>query len=736
MTTQQPQTGRRAERDDAPVASPVPAGAAEAELSGATSPELSGATQPAKPAAATPELPGLARPEVPRQRGKPATSAAQPATLKPPTPAPPEAPPADAPSQAPEAVPAEAPATAPEQVPKAAPGELPAVRPKGLRDDRPPGAPPDPWASFATTTERAPGRIRRVSRAAAAALIHEYALAVYGSILLAVAMTWPTLRYPMYTLPQDTGDPALRAWQLAWSGYSLRTGEAQLWHANAFFPERFSFAFSDALIGYAPAGMLGDGVGAAILRYNIVFVLATALLLMGAYALARQLGADRTGSAVAAVAFAFAPWRLAHAGHLDVVSTGAIPLALAMLARGHGWSLRHGFRAGRRHAGWVVGGWLVAAWQLSLGFGIGLPFAYAMGVLVLVMTVSVLSCRMWRRLRRRAAGPILGRTVVTADVVGLLVFTGVGAVLAVPYLTAARLHSYARHTTAEIDSFSPPLRSLFIAPAESRVWGAAHAVPRGSLPWQPEMTLLPGFTLYALALVGLVFSVWTLRQRLFLLTGVLVATVLSLGTGFFDGRWTYLPLFAHLPTWSGIRTPGRLMLWTTLLLAVLAAGAVTDFVRRAEQLSAMRVPPWPGPWLRLAMLTPLLLVVVEGLNTTPHPTVPTAPAAMRAVPGPMLVLPTAALGDQLVLLWSTDRFPQVANGTGAFVPRRQDEMRRAAVAFPDAASVEYLRRRGITTVVLLRDAVAGTPWQEAGDLAVEALGIQREDLADAVVFRL
>jgi hypothetical protein len=51
----------------------------------------------------------------------------------------------------------------------------------------------------------------------------------------------------------------------------------------------------------------------------------------------------RTLSAtVAGVARAYAPWRLAHAGHLNVLSTGGIALSLAMIARGHGWSLRTG----------------------------------------------------------------------------------------------------------------------------------------------------------------------------------------------------------------------------------------------------------------------------------------------------------------------------------------------------------------------------------------------------------
>jgi hypothetical protein len=607
---------------------------------------------------------------------------------------------------------------------------------KGLRrrkpklpSTRPPGAPPDPWTAFAETSERGPGRIRRATRFVGRLLIHEYALVVYGSLVLAVLLTWPALRYPMHTFPQDLWDPSRQAWQISWVGHILTTNPAGLWQSNAFFPEPYSYAFGDSLLGYAPAGLLGSGPLAAVLRYNILFVLAHALLAIGGYALIRQLGAGRTGAVVGAVAFAYAPWRLAQEGHLDIVSAGGIPLALAMLARGHGWSMRYGFRPGRRHAGWATLGWLVATWQLSLGFSLGLPFAYVLAVLIVIVGLAVLV----RRLRRRSPRPVLGWRLLVTDLLGILIFAGVGLLIALPYLRVPDTGP----AGTEIKFFSAPLRGLLIGPAESRIWGGPHAVPRQSLGWPAEMALLPGFVLYAFALVGLVFSVWRMWHRLVLLLAVMACAILTVGTTFFEGRWTYLPLFGHLPASFGVRIPGRLMLWVTLLLAILAAGAVAEFVRRAENLAAQRMPPWPGPWLRLATLVPLLLVLVETWNATAHPVVPQQPAAMRTITGPMLVLPTSALTDQTVMLWSTSRFQRVANGSGGFAPQRQSELRRSVASFPDAASVEYLRQRGVAMVLLLPDQVVGTPWERAGDVPVDTLGIRREDLADnSVVFYL
>src|SRR4029453_92791 len=99
---------------------------------------------------------------------------------------------------------------------------------------------------------------------------------------------------------------------------------------------------------------IGHGPVAAVVRYNIMYVLVSAGASFGAYALLRQLGAGRAGSSPPAAAFASAPWRLAQAGHLQVLSTGGIALALAMLARGHGYSFRDGYSPDRVRPGWAA----------------------------------------------------------------------------------------------------------------------------------------------------------------------------------------------------------------------------------------------------------------------------------------------------------------------------------------------------------------------------------------------
>ena len=451
------------------------------------------------------------------------------------------------------------------------------------------GTDDDPFTAFAPVPVVVPGRGRRIATRTGTALgrfiTHEWTLAAVASVLLAAVMTWPTLQHPASTIPQDIWDPTLQAWQMAWAGHILTTDPTQLWNANAFYPDQYSYAFSDTLLGYAPAGMIGSGPVAAIVRYNIIFVLIFALAFFGAYALARQLGTGRTGAAVAGAAFAYAPWRLGQAGHLHVLSIGGIALALAMLARGHGFSLRDGYDPDKRRWGWVLAGWLVAAWQISLGFGIGIPFAYALLIIVLV------SALIWgyRHLRVWKETKPFGWKLLLTNLGGGLVFAAVGALMAYPYLQVLKQHPYARRSEEILALFSPPLKGFFISPPESYLWGDAYRDARQALPWAPEMALLPGFFLYGLALAGLFVSVWQLRHRLLLAAGVAVTVMLAMGTnGPGHGEYGYLALYRYLPGFDGIRTSGRLMVWSTLFLALLAAGAVSAFAQRAVELFADR----------------------------------------------------------------------------------------------------------------------------------------------------
>jgi hypothetical protein len=603
-------------------------------------------------------------------------------------------------------------------------------------------------ATAAARDEQAPGGTAPEAAAAPGPLWslrrlwsrREWILVILGGSALAVLMTWPTLRDPRHTVPGDIGDPALFAWQIAWGGHQLLHNPLHLWDSNTFYPDPHSLAFTDTVVGYAPFGMIGSGMDAAVLRYNILYVLLHAVAFVGAYALTRQLGAHPLGATVAGVAWTYAPWRLAHAGHLNVISTGGIALSLAMIARGHGWSLRTGHRPERHSPRWALAGWLVGAWQITLGLAIGLAFAYV----VMAVCLVAAACYGWAWWRR--GRPTFGRRLLAADLIGGACFAAATVFMGLAFARVVELQPQADRGLNWTEMYSPAWRGLLIAPDSSWVWGARHAAARSHLPWPPEMTLLPGLALIILATTGMFFSVFRVRHRILLTLGTLGAVLLALGATLpGHGDPGYLTLSKHLPGWVALRTPGRMTVWTTLLLAILAAGAVSAFVAGARSAA-----PWPKAGtgrsgllargrfvaLRLALLIPLVLVTVEGVNRTPHPEVLRYPAAMGAAQEPILVLPSGGSLEMSIMLWSANGFPRIPNGLITFVPTGQERIRSVSLTFPDPASIAALRAAGIRSVVVLPESLGGTPWEGVPSRPIDGLGITKEQIDGTILYRL
>lgn len=585
----------------------------------------------------------------------------------------------------------------------------------------------DPWDQFAPDP---PGArviervVHRVLDALDRTFHNERVLAVIGSLGLASAMTWPVLRHPLSALPEPTvsgplalGEPALAAWQIAWAGNALIHDPGSLLQTNAFQGGKFGYPLSSGLLGYLPFGMIGSGQSAAIARYNIFFVLAFALATFGGYALVRQLGARKLAAGIAGIAFAYAPWRLGQAGHLEVLSTGGIALSLAMLARGHGWTLARTSGNRKTRPGWAIAGWLLAAWQLTLGYTTAVAFGY-------VLLIGTVACGVrWLVPGHRPTFGWLSRL----DLLGIAIFSATAAGLGYLYRTGMAERPETAVSQSDIALSSPPLKGFLTAPAESLLWGGGHDAPRAALSWSRGMAVLPGYFLLALALVGLVYSTWTLAKRLSLLAGVVASVLLAMGTaGPASGRG-YLQLYRHVPGFDALRSPSWFVLWTTLLLAILAAGAVEGLGRQASAVvdtvrgNRSRVA---SKWaLRVASLVPVGLVLIEGLPSYQVTTVPKAPAAFKQVsnnrlPDPVLVLPTSESADPTVLLWSVDGFPEVANGAPG-APSRLAEIREVAWSFPQQDSIEVLRELGVRTVIVPREvatkagyAAAARGWRD------------------------
>jgi hypothetical protein len=541
--------------------------------------------------------------------------------------------------------------------------------------------------------------------------LSEIAGAVALAVVLALAMHWPLPMHLGRDIAQDLGDPLVQAWQVAWDGHALKTQPLELFQANVFWPMRDSLAVSDALVGYAPAGLVGEGVHAAVARYDVLFLFAYALCFVGAYLLARELGAGRAGAFVAGAAFAYAPWRLEQEGHLHIISSGGIALAAFLLLRGYR----------RSSAATIVAGWLVAAWQFSLGFSLGLPVFYLLGGATLVVAVM-----WWRRGR-----PPPPRAVLVATAAGMLCFALVAGLLARPYLRILADHPEAERSISSVSSFSGPPYEFLVASEDSRVWGAATAPLRDDLNAVAEQTLFPGLAILALAIVGLRIGTLPRRVRRGLGLAALAFAILSLGFKLngFSWLYPYRWLYAFVPGWQGIRVPGRLHTLTTLCLALLAAGGAQALADRARAR-------WGAIAASAAAVALCAAVLADGWGFADHPTVPTAPPGQTAAPQPQWHLPADAVGNRRYVLWSTDGFPLMVNGRGSFFPRHFTQLQRDTANFPDERSVRALRRLGVRSVTVHLDRVRGTPLERASTRSLRGLHLERQRRSGTVLFVL
>lgn len=536
-------------------------------------------------------------------------------------------------------------------------------------------------------------------------------VALLGAVL-ALAMHWPLPLHMGRDIAQDLGDPLVQAWQVAWDGHALKTQPTELFQANTFWPLPDSLAISDALVGYAPAGLIGSGTHAAVARYDVLFLFAYALCFAGAWLLAREAGVNRAGAAVAGLAFAYAPWRLEQEGHMHVISSGGIPLALFLLVRG--------YRRGA--AGTILAGWLVATWQFSLGFTLGLMLLYLLAAAALAVAVV-----WWRRGRPRPP-----RHVVVASLAGMLCFAVVAGLLARPYVRVLDNHPEARRTIENVAGFSGPPYEFLAAARSSRVWGAATAPLRDGLDAIPEMTLFPGLAILGLALAGWLGGTLPARLRRGLAIGVLAFAILSLGFQLNGLSWLYPYrwLYEFLPGWQGIRVPGRLHTLTTLCLALLAgAGAHALAARARAHRGALAAAA--------AVAVACVAILAEGWGFADHPAVPLAPPGFSEAPQPALHLPAGAFDNRRYVLWSTDGFPDIVNGRGSFIPRRFEELLRATAGFPDRRSVAYLRRRGVRSVTVhLSRTPRGSALRRASHRSLRGLDLERTRRGGVVLFVL
>ncbi len=572
---------------------------------------------------------------------------------------------------------------------------------------------------------------------------------ILAGVALAVITSWPLVLHLPSRIAPDLGDPVRTAWEIAWVGHAMLHNPLHLFNSNAFYPHPLSLAFSDSLLGYGPTAFFGSGTVAALVRYNLLFLFVWSFCFVGAYMLARELGLARLGAAAAGVAFAYAPYRVTEAGHLHVISSGGLPMAVFLLLRGYRKSSRK----------LVVAGWLLSAWQVSLGFTLGLQYSY----MLLILTAIVLF-HWWRgRLTpsllaadqapgpsdpsrgERVRGPLVPRHLLAVTCIGAIVLLLVTVYQSRPYVEVSNKYPTAARTIKEVKTYSSGPAALIAASSENRIWGSITAGARAHVNSKNESVFFPGGLILLLALIGLAAPLYTRRLRIGLVLGIIVASVLAMGLGLTGAGYPYRLLFDYAPGWNGVRVPGRIFTLATIFYALLAGAGAQLLAERARRMGARYALDGVGIVVGVALL---LGIVGEGAGHLGHPVVPQPVSAEIGLPGPVLDLPTDGAYDRIWQYFSVDGFYEIPVGNSTFDIPALDDLRGGMNGFPDRASVEKLRYWHIRTVVLHLDPFKALPPEQsiivpeppnpvaAAAKPIAGLGITRRRVGSVVIYEI
>ena len=497
-------------------------------------------------------------------------------------------------------------------------------------------------------------------------------------------------------------DVLVDGWILAWVSHALASGRvADLFDAPIFHPQPRTLAYSEHLLGiqpwFAPVYAVSGDLALAL---NVTAWLSFVLSGLGMYAVAWAWWRSHPASVVAAVLWAFAPWRFFGLVHLHTLSVQYLPLLA--------WAVWETGTRRSRGLWCAIAG--LAFWQTLCSYYLG----YVGFLTASVLLLASLAARPGERAARAAftASALVAATLLLVPV-------------SLPYLGLEREGAFeGRQLIADPAAYlwnvlypEPSARG-----AAAPGWGAWLAVPVLAAWGAAAGVASRGERARALACLALAtLGLWLAAGPQLEVAGLRLGAVHDL-------------LAAVVPGWAALRVTGRFAIAAWFALALLGAlpfraapSGVASFARARGALAA-------------AVVAALLFSAARiELRTQP------APDAVRDL-APYLWLARRPPGEP-VLEWPVEfgrrdseaqwlgtlHWQPLVNGYSSYRPPSYEMLAAVSASLPDPRAVETLRRLGSVRWLLVHDAerdwLDGAPrdWS-----ALESAGATRSFEASGV----
>ena len=545
---------------------------------------------------------------------------------------------------------------------------------------------------------------------------HFPAIAVIA--LASVVMTWPLVLHMSDSL-LTWGDPVFQTWTIGWNWHALTTDPLRIFDTNIMYPWRNTLAFADHLFGQTALVLpVMAFTSNAVLADNISVLLAFFLTGLAMYLLAFDITGSRVAALVAGLAYAFAPSRMAHLEHLNVLSAQWPPLALLCLRRiviPRPVRSSDAARLDPQPRGWRA---VRPRWYVLLGLVFFLQGQFGIYYLYFTIVVLVIAASVWTSgaIRDRDAS-VVQRLLIAAGACAIA-----GALLVptlLPYLQLSDDLHLVRERI-EVQDWSAIPRDYLAVWDNDRLWNGLLASNHRHI----EKDLFPGLLVVLLALAGLA-NRRAGRDRWLLLTLTVVPVLLSFGPILpISGHFIPMPyrlLYDYVPGFQAMRVAARMGVLALLGLAGLAACGVQQIgwlanahlPRLRGYPARLRAIPWlPGALVGLALAGGVLLEGVTRIDLPGPLPVPGRDASsrpdydwLRDHPAPTIELP---MGDGPVAsswpnYWSLGHWNQVVNGYSGNITPTYLLLRDRMNEFPSADTIWLLQGIGVENVVVHSD---------------------------------
>ena len=550
--------------------------------------------------------------------------------------------------------------------------------------------------------------------------------------VLAVAFTWPLVRHLSHALPSDLGDPLLNTWILGWDAGRLPHALRGVWDAPIFYPYHGALGFSEHLLGIAvfvaPIIWL---TGSAIAAYNVAFILSFTLAGVGMFLLARELTRRDDAAWIAGLAFAFTPARLGHLGHLQVLMSGWMPLAL--------WAL-HRFLATRS--------WKSLAAFVSFALIQCLSNNYF--IYFLALPAVIVSLQGLYRTRPEHRPAVLAGLSGAAAVVAAALTP-----IAMQYFRVRRAYGFSR-TLSDASFFGADLATYLHGNEGSRpplvLW---RVLPFATKPAGSEGELFMGAMAMLLATAGIVAAGrrWrdpALSNARVYVAVLVAAVVLSLGAA--PAAWgvslpigdLYRALFQLVPGFDGLRVPARLSVVAALAVAVLASiGAARLFARARPAVARTLFVACAAVIALEGFGAPLTLASV---GADGHPDRDAYEWIRDHAPGPLFELPTgdfaAPLLSDLYEYQTLVHHQPIVNGASGYAAALSSLLGTSSSPFYELAwigdGIRMLRSLGVRTIAVhpLQYADRDLPAPTLAALAADRQVVEHRSFPGVEIYRL